>query len=91
MEFRIQAREGRWLVFRNGVPVLSTADYRQVEDMLDCAENQLRGTQADTRADKSDHPLPNCLLGKLVGSLQPAEELAKGDSIPKKPKRKRGM
>ena len=58
MEFRIEAREGRWLVFRNGVPVLSTADYRQVEDMLDCAENQPRGTQADARPDKSDQALP---------------------------------
>ena len=58
MVFRIEAREGRWLVFRNGVPVLSTADYRQVEDILDCAENQLRGTQADVRPDKSDQALP---------------------------------
>ena len=58
MAFRVEACEGRWLVFRNGVPVLSTADYRQVEDMLDCAENQLRGTQADARPDKSDQALP---------------------------------
>jgi hypothetical protein len=38
MVFHIQPHQGRWLVFRDGVPVFA-GDYGQVEDWLDRAEN----------------------------------------------------
>jgi hypothetical protein len=60
MDFSIQFHQGLWLVFQNGAQVLSTADYRQVEDALDRAENWLLYTQSEERADKFGRLLPTC-------------------------------
>ena len=60
MDFSIQFHQGLWLVFQDGVQVLSTAEYRQVEDALDRAEIWLRYTQSEERADNFSRLLPTC-------------------------------